>query len=167
MNMNTILFIIKKRNFSKFILYFLILNQSTIGQNLKKIKIKKEDRLYFFQVGPKSDTISTNKNDLFYLRITGNLGCTSRIEVENGRLMKTKNDTTFQLKYIPNLQYEHYFQDSTFNASKPNNASANTNCHKFITHINGANENKGNIIKVTIYNIQSKDVLLNNTYYYR
>jgi hypothetical protein len=133
----------------------------------EKIKIKKEDNFYFFQIGQRSDSISLNKNDLFYLKMTGKLGCNTRIEIENGRLMRTKNDTVFQLKNIPNLQYEHYFQDSTFVANKNKPGEINDNCRKFITHINGANEAKGSTVKVIFYNVNSKDVLLSNTFYFK
>ncbi len=133
----------------------------------EKIKIKKEDSFFFFQTGQKSDTISLNKNDLFYLKMTGKTGCNTRIEIENGRLMRTKNDTVFQLKNVPHLQYEHYFQDSTFVANKSKPGVVNDNCHKFITHINGANEAKGNVIKIIFYNVNTKDALLSNTFYYK
>jgi len=133
----------------------------------EKIRIKKEDSFYFFQLGQKSDTISPNKNDLFYLKMTGKLGCNTRIEIENGRLLKTKNDTVYQLKNIPNLQYEHYFQDSTFVANKNKPGATNDNCRKFITHINGANEAKGNTVKIVFYNVNSKNVVLSNTFYYK
>lgn len=149
-----------------FILLF-SLNSSIFSQIPDKIKVKKEDSFFFFQIGQKTDTISAGKNDLFYLKITGKLGCNTRIEIENGRLLKTKNDTIYQLKNIPNLQYEHYFQDSTFVANKNRPGEINDNCRKFITHINGANEAKGNTVKIIFYNINSKDVLLSNTFYYK
>lgn len=135
-----------------------------LAQTPDKIKIKKEDALYFFQVGQKTDTIVQNKNDLFYLKITGTLRCNARIEVVNGRLTKT-NDTLFQLKKIPNLQYEHYFQDSTFVANKVN--GTNENCFKFITHINGANEGNGNAVSIQIYNINTRETLISNKFYYK
>lgn len=136
------------------------------AQTPEKIKIKKEDGLYFFQVGQKSDTISAGKNDLFYLRLIGVTGCTTRIEIENGRLFKTANDTVFQLKNVPNLQYEHYFQDTTWVANKP--FKGNNKCHKFISHINGANETSAShTIKIIFYNLYSKEAILSNTFYYK
>lgn len=151
----------------RLILSLILIPTFIFSQVPEKIKIKKEDSFYFFQIGQKSDTITQGKNDLFYLKMTGGIGCTSRIEIENGRLMKTKNDTIFLLKNVPHLQYEHYFQDTTFIANKPKTGETNNNCRKFITHINGANENKGNVVKIVIYKINTKEVLLTNTFYYK
>ena len=137
------------------------------SQSPETIKVKKEAALYFFQTGQKSDTISLNKNDLFYLKITGKLGCETRIEVVNGKLLRTKNDSIFQLKKNSNLQYEHYFQDSTFVANKPKGKTMNENCYKFISHINGANESDGRIINIQIYNINTRETLLSNKFYYK
>jgi hypothetical protein len=154
--------------FHKYILYFIVFNCPVfIFAQTDKIKIKKEDNFYFFQLGQKSDTIISGKNDLFYLKMTGKTGCNTHIEIENGRFMKTKNDTIFQLKNIPNLQYLHYFQDSTFVAHKSKPGEVNDNCHKFITHINGANEARATIVKVVFFNVNSKDVLLSNTFFFK
>ena len=118
-------------------------------------------------MGQKSDTISAGKNDLFYLKMTGKTGCNTRIEIENGRLFKTKNDTVYQLKNAPHLQYEHHFQDSTFVAHSNKPGQVNDNCHKFITHINGANEKDGKAIRIQFYNVNTKESLLLNTFYYK
>jgi len=150
----------------RYVLLFVFLSALLHGQTPDKIKIKKEDGLYFFQIGEKSDTISMNKNDLFYLKFTGTTGCTTRIEIENGRLFKTKNDTVFQLKNVPHLQYEHYYQDTTWVANK-GAKTTNNNCHKFITHINGANEKDGKIIRIQMYNVGTKENVLINTFHYK
>lgn len=157
-------FISKLRGFYKCILFSIAFNFSLSAQTPDKIKIQKEDAVYFFQVGQKSDSISADKNDLFYLKFSGSLKCNARIEVVNGRLFKTKNDTIFQLKRATNLQYEHYYMDSVFVANKP---AQNRKCNKFITHINGAKEGDGKTITIQIYNLNSKESLLNNTFYYR
>ncbi len=152
----------------RIILILFLIPVFCFSQTPDKIKIKKEDSFFFFQIGQKSDTLSLNKSDLFYLKFTGKIGCNTRIDIENGRLMKTKNDTIFQLKNIPNLQYQHYFQDSTFVAHTNKPGQVNDNCHKFITHINGANEGStSHTIKIVMYNVNTKDVILSNTFYYK
>lgn len=148
-------------------LLFLFTSTFLAAQTPDKIKIKKEAALYFFQTGQKSDTILLNKNDLFCLKMTGEFRCQLRIEIVNAKLLKTSNDSIFQLKKMPNLQYEHYFKDSTFVANKPKGKDMNTNCYKFVTHINGANEGDGNIITIQIYNIYSRETHLSNKFYYR
>ena len=147
---------------------FLLFVQSLLfSQTPETIKVKKEAALYFFQTGQKSDTISLNKNDLFYLKITCELRCQLRIEIVNAKLLRTQNDSIFQLKKMPNLQYEHYYKDSTFVANKPKSKATNENCYKLITHINGANEGDGNTITIQIYNIYSRETLLSNKFYYK
>jgi hypothetical protein len=146
---------------------FLFISFFTKAQSPDKIKVKKEDEFYFFQTANKNDTISSNKNDLFYLKITGETRCQTRIEVVNGRLYKTANDSIFQLKRNPNLQYEHYFSDSVFIAKHPKGQSKPENCFKFVTHINGAQEGDGNTITIHFYNINTRQTLLTNKFYYK
>jgi hypothetical protein len=131
-----------------------------------KITIKKEDTFYFFQAGKKTDTISAGKNDQFFLKLSGKTSCTTRIEVVNGRLYKTNNDSVFQLKKAPNLQYEHYFMDSVF-VAKPGDKKNQRDCHKFVTHINGANEGNGSEVTIQFYNINTRETILVNKFYYR
>jgi hypothetical protein len=151
----------------RIILLFLIISLYSGAQTPDKIKVKKEDEFYFFQKGSKSDSISQGKNDLFYLKITGETRCQTRIEVVNGRLYKTANDTIFLLKRNPNLQYEHYFSDSIFVAKHPKGQTKPENCFKFVTHINGAQEGDGNTITIHFYNIETRKTLLTNKFYYK
>lgn len=155
------------KGYYKCIIILIVFNFSLLAQTPDKIKIQKEDAVYFFQIGQKSDTVSANQNDLFYLKFTSSLKCNARIEVVNGRLFKTNNDTIFQLKKATNLQYEHYFMDSVFVANKPDPKGKNRDCRKFISHINGAQEGSGKIITIQIYNLNSKETLLNNSFYYK
>jgi hypothetical protein len=152
----------------RIIIPFLFICSVIRAQIPDKIKVEKEDDFYFFQAGNKRDTISANKGDLFYLKISGQTRCETRIEVVNGRLYKTSNDTIFQLKKNPNLQYEHYFSDSVFvekaDLKAPN---ARRRCNKFVTHINGALEGDGNTITIQFYNINTRKTLLTNKFYYR
>jgi hypothetical protein len=151
----------------RYIVVLLFISLFVKSQTPDKIKIQKEDAIYFFQVGQKSDTVSANQNDLFYLKFTGSLKCNARIEVVNGRLFKTNNDTIFQLKKATNLQYEHYFMDSVFVGNKPDPKMKNRDCRKFISHINGAQEGNGKTITIQIYNLNNRETLLNNTFYYK
>ena len=151
----------------RLILFFILISSLFQAQTPDKIKIQKEDAVYFFQVGTKSDTISANKNDLFYLKFNGALRCNARIEVINGRLYRTANDSIFQIKRSTNIQYEHYFMDSVFVANKANPKDKIKNCRKFVSHINGAIDGDGHTITIQIYNPNSRETLLNNTFYYR
>ena len=151
----------------RIIILFTFIALLSKAQTPDKIKVKKEDEFYFFQAGNKTDTISSNRNDLFYLKITGATRCETRIEIVNGRLYKTTNDTIFRLKRNPNLRYEHYFSDSIFVAKHPKGQAKPENCHKFVTHINGAQEGDGNTITIHFYNINTRKTLLTNKFYYK
>jgi hypothetical protein len=151
----------------RIIILLLFIGSVTRAQVPDKIKVRKEDEFYFFQTGNKTDTISAGKNDLFYLKITGNTRCETRIEVVNGRLYRTSNDTIFQLKRNPNLQYEHYYSDSVFVGRDLKEPKPQRNCNKFVTHINGALEGDGNVISIQFYNLNTRKTLLTNKFYYK
>ncbi len=142
---------------------------------IDKIKIKKEDySLYFFQKGIKSDTITSQKNNLFVLKIGVSRRCNALIEVENGRLIPTNNDSIYQLSYMPHLNYRHFFKDSlsSSEAYKTKNSSSKkpniSPCSNFKTEINGSNNtDQSKQINITIKNKSNDSLYLSNKFYYR
>jgi len=160
----------------RFILLLFILPLTIVAQNnLDKIKIKKEDySLYFFQKGIKSDTITSQKNNLFVLKIGVSRRCNALIEVENGRLIPTNNDSIYQLSYMPHLNYRHFFKDSISSAEayKTKNSSSKkpniSPCSIFKTEINGSNNTgQSKQINITIKNKSNDSLYLSNKFYYR
>jgi len=158
-----------KNGFCKYTLYILLFvcHFSFFSQVPDKIQIKKDIDFSFYQAGKKTDTISVGTGDKFYLKLSADLRCITRIEVVNGRLYKTSNDTIFQLKKVPNLQYEHYFSDSVFVSTKPKGQNKPENCYKFVTHINGAQEGNGSTITIQFYTITNRETILVKKYYFK
>jgi hypothetical protein len=148
---------------------------SSVFSQPDKIKIKKDDNsLYFFQVGTSSDTISSGKNDIFYFKLSKDKRCATRVEVENGQLLKL-NDTTLKLIYIPHLNYLHNFADSIFINEEKNSKGLSRyeqmtieKCSIYKSMINGTNSSP-NSRAITIRFIENFDnkAVLSNAFYYR
>jgi hypothetical protein len=169
--MKIIFFIYKMvKGFGKYSFYILLLGYSVsfFSQTPDKIKIKKEDEFFFFQAGKKTDTISPGKGDLFYLKLTGQKRCDYHIEVENGQLLKTGNDSLFRLVKIQNFKYLHYFVDSVMVSKDRFAKQVTEKCFKYKTFVNGAhNADPKNRIYIRIFNVTTGDTLLTNKFYYR
>ena len=99
---------------NKYILYFLIVSalSSTLhAQSFDIIKVKKENKLiYFFQKGLKSDTLYKAKNNLFYLLVPDTLKKTILLNIENGQIVKTTNDSIVKVNYVGGLSYDYLFE---------------------------------------------------------
>jgi len=140
----------------------------------EKIKIKKQDSaFFFFQVGKQADTISEGKGDLFYLKLSEENRCHVRISIQNGQLKRMDSDTLFKLIRITNINYTHFFADSTgTKETKKNNLVKKEKvvkrCFKFVTGPDGAG-NFGNPFLITIrfYDRKTNKLLLTNNFYYR
>ena len=117
---------------------FFVLN--SIGQNPISIKVKKQnDIVFFYQKGAKSDTITKQKNNLFYFILNDSLKKSISISIDNGRFISTKNDSIIEFKFMPNLKYEAKFIEE--------NTSALVKKIKFMSLINGSTSiNKNEIV---------------------
>lgn len=146
-----------------FILTFIF---STAQTPSDKIKIRKSDtQFYFFQSGKKTDTISSKSGNLFYLQIPKDKRCTYKIEIQNGQLLKTKNDTIYKLVRLNNLNYIHYYTD-TLTTIKNTNTMAK--CSKYTFAIDGANNlNTPNVVRVRFVNSFNDSTILINKFYYK
>lgn len=100
----------KRNRFLYRILAFLLFSTELQSQAFEKIKFQKDPSLiYFFQKGIKKDTLSKKSENLFYLLVADSLKKSVVVEVENGQLMLTANDSLFQLNYVPGLRYESFY----------------------------------------------------------
>lgn len=80
------------------------------------LKVKKEDnRLLFFQVGTKNDTIIKNKTDLFFIKLPDSLKQNIQLFLKNGQFIKTDNDSVYRLVPILGMKYSHSKHDTIFN----------------------------------------------------
>ncbi len=130
-----------------------------------KIKIKRSDtQFYFFQLGKRSDTISTN-NNLFYLNIPRSKRCSYKIEIQNGQLLKTKSDTVFKLMRVNNINYVHYYEDSL---TTVHNSNTLARCSKYKVAIDGANNlNTPHTVQVKFIDSATDNLILVNKFYYK
>lgn len=155
----------------RYAILFLFLSHLMYSQK-EKIRIKK-DGLVFFQKGKACDTISFNKNDLFYIRLSESFRCNVRIDVQNGQLQKTNSDTIVRLVSVKNINYFHTFTDSTFITEiKKSHFTKQEKkikpCYNLTTFVNGANSsNERSVIIITFYKNGSDSILLKNKFIYR
>ncbi len=148
-------------------LSFFIISLSLSAQERNdKIKIRRSDsEFYFFQLGKKTDTISKNKNDLFFLQIPRSKRCDYKIEIQNGQLLKTKSDTVFKLVRLNNIDYIHYYEDSV---TTNKNSNIYSRCSKYKVAINGANNlNTPHNIQIKFINTSNDSIILINKFYFK
>ncbi|MCD6019599.1 MAG: hypothetical protein K0S53_2720 [Bacteroidetes bacterium] len=88
------------------------------------VKIKREDnRLLFFQIGSKTDTIIRNKSDLFLLKLPDSLKNSIQIFLKNGQFIATNKDSVYRLRPLPGMKYSHSKPDSVFQTLLEGNCS--------------------------------------------
>jgi hypothetical protein len=141
--------------------------------DILKIKKQNEAAFLFFQIGQPNDTISDNENDLFYLKVAGKKRCTTRIEIENGKLEKFMSDTIYKLVFYNNLDYLHFYEDTIPPDDKhkkhviSSGKKSFEKCLLFKTAIDGANLNKSKIITVKFLNSENGSVYVTNKFFYK
>ena len=80
------------------------------AQNPKLIKVKKDQStFFFFQKGSKSNLITPNKSDVFYLVLSDSLKQVLEIETENAQITAAENDSLVLIKYLPGINYLHKY----------------------------------------------------------
>jgi hypothetical protein len=150
----------------KFIFYFLIfcLSGTIRSQTPQKIKFQKNSsQIYFFQKG-KVDSVISPHNDLFYLVVPDSLKRSIAIYIENGKMIRSKNDSIIQLNYMSGLKYESFYiikesKDCTHNKLK--------NEFEFVSLINGSSSYVKNKMLIQIVNKNEEKVVLENIYLYK
>ena len=137
---------------------FFVLNG--ICQNPIFIKVKKQnDIVFFYQKGIKNDTITNQKNNLFYFILNDSLKKSISISIDNGRFISTKNDSIIEFKFMPNLKYEAKFIEE--------NTTALIKKLKFTSLINGSTSFNKNEIKIKIISTKQNKPLIENVFYYK
>ena len=132
------------------------------SQTVDKLKFKKENSLiYFFQKGSKSDSISKSVHNLFYLVVPDSLKHQISIQVENGQLQKTANDSIVRLSYLKGIKYESVYTRKETNGfdSKPAKG------YEFKTMINGLAEMPADSILVQFYFKKGNGLILANKFF--
>ncbi len=113
----------------------------------QNIKVKKEDnRFLFFQIGVPNDTIIKHKTDLFLIKFPDSLKTYIRVDIENGKFIKSKNANTYQLSYILGMKYSHVIHDTIIE-----------------TLVEGVTQNPKSIT-ISIKNIKTSKELMSNKF---
>jgi hypothetical protein len=150
----------------KYLIYFSILFvfTNTTAQHPEKIKFQKNSSLiYFFSKDANKDSIVKNSNDLFYLVVPDSLKKHIVVYVENGKLVKTTNDSLVKLNYMQGLKYESQFViNEVAEASKKIKKE-----FELISLINGASSYEKNKILIQIINKKEEKVVIENVFFYR
>lgn len=150
----------------KYLFYFsfLFVFTNASAQNPEKIKFQKNSALiYFFPKGQNKDSIVKNSNDLFYLVVPDSLKKHIVVYVENGKLIKTTNDSLVKLNYMQGLKYESQFVISEV-AEAPKKIKKE---FELISLINGASSYEKNKILIQIINKKEEKVVIENVFFYR
>lgn len=141
------------------------------SQSIAKIKFGKESGdFFFFQKGFKSDTIIKNVSDQFYFLVPDSLKAHISITVENGRLLKTSNDSLLVFDYLSALKYETFYvpiesqQNSVISDKKRSAVPKNL---ELKTLINGACERENNTVLIRITNKKEEKLMIENFFYYK
>ncbi|MCE3226889.1 MAG: hypothetical protein K0S32_1440 [Bacteroidetes bacterium] len=137
------------------------------AQPLKKIKVKKNQTkvVYFYQKGLKSDTIVKSKNDLFYLLLSDTLKDHIIIQIENGQLQKTANDSLFRLVYIRGINYESSYTKTLIVLDEMEAHPKKR--YDFKTAVNGTSSAPANEIHIQFKVKNMVKPLLENVFYYK
>lgn len=127
------------------------------AQEPNLIRVKKDQHsFYFFQKGPKSDTL--DNHSLFYLIVPDTLKKNISVQVDNGRLLATENDSLLQFNYLYSMQYESVY-------SKVSNEKKAR--FELKTLVNGTSGMEQNVIRIRIVDRRENEILLENRYYVR
>ena len=119
--------------------------------------------IYFFPKGANTDSVVKNSNDLFYLVVPDSLKKHIVVYVENGKLVKTTNDSLVKLNYTQGLKYESQFVISEV-AEAPKKLKKE---FELISLINGASSYEKNKILIQIINKKEEKVVIENIFFYR
>lgn len=136
------------------------------AQAPEKIKFQKNASLiYFFQKGSKSDSVIKNRNDFFYLVVPDSLKKHIVVYVENGKLIKTTNDSLVKLNYMQGLKYESLFVINE--VSEKEDSKKLKKQFDLISLINGTSSYERNKILIQIINKKEEKVVIENVFFYR
>lgn len=151
----------KKNSFLYAFLFSFLITLTVGSQTVERIRFKKDPTLiYFFQKGRKSDTLYRNAENLFYLILPDTLKKNLSLQVENGQMFLTGNDSLIGLKYLPGFKYESFYSTDPLDHEKKGK-------YKFETAVDGISILPHNKISVSLINKRTEGLLLENVFYYK
>jgi hypothetical protein len=150
-----------------FLVIFFSFNVSIIfSQKIEKIKFQKNtSTIYFYQKGVFYDTISENFGNSFYLLVPDSIKKDITIFTENGRLVKTSNDSIVKLYHMSGLNYESQYiiKESSSQAGFKKIQKQ----FQLISLINGTSNVQKNKIIIKITSKKESGLILENTFFYK
>ena len=145
-------------------LQFLFLSFFGISQTVEKIKFKKDRTLiYFFQKNEKTDTLTAFSEHFFYLVVPDGLKKDLSIQVENGQLMPTLNDSIVKFIYVPGFQYESFYVSQEINGGEKKKKVK----QEFTTMVNGTPTLKAPKISISLINKATGGLILEDVFFYK
>jgi hypothetical protein len=150
-----------------FLVIFFSFNVSIIfSQKIEKIKFQKNtSTIYFYQKGVFYDTISENFGNSFYLLVPDSIKKDITIFTENGRLVKTSNDSIVKLYHMSGLNYESQYiiKESSSQAGFKKIQKQ----FQLISLINGTSNVQKNKIIIKFTSKKESGLILENTFFYK
>ncbi|MBL7919754.1 MAG: hypothetical protein JNJ40_05535 [Bacteroidia bacterium] len=150
----------------KFISYVFIffLSGTLNSQTPQKIKFQKNSLLIYFFPKEKADSVISSSKNLFYLVIPDSLKRSIAVYIENGKMIRSSNDSIVQVSYMPGLKYESLYvikesKDPVDNKLKKE--------FEFISLINGSSSYTKNKLLIQIVNKKEEKVVIENVYVYK
>lgn len=148
----------------------IVMHVSAQKKDVLKVKKQQYDFL-FYQADKKSDTIYPQKYNTFVLALPDSILFDTEIRVTNGRLSYNPRNSSFQLQFIPTMNYRHFVTDSVqLKGYEPAEAEVYKKSPKvfvnklYVTQVNGSNSNTTRQIHVEFYNTKTGKVFLKNTF---
>lgn len=137
------------------------------AQPTDTIRVRKAPGLiFFFQKSAAGDTVTKQKTDLFYLLVPGGLKADLSIQVENGRLQPTANDSLVRLEFMPGLNYEGLYVLAEEEAGITPKSKKQVRVLNSL--INGTTASaQERRIKIRVINKREGKLVLENVFYYR
>lgn len=137
-----------------------------LSQEIQTIKFSKS-QFYFFQKGAKDDTLIDGKNNLFYLIIPDSLKPNLIVNIENGKLVATKNDSLVALDFLQGLKYESRYtlRNEDIPIEKKRMSGSKNKHYDFVSLINGVAATPSKKILIRLVNKIDNTILLENVFY--
>jgi hypothetical protein len=162
------------KKISVIISLFFLCNLFVTAQKPEVLKVKKEQKDFiFYQAGAPSDSVYPDKNNTFVLALPDSIVFSTEIKISNGRLMYSRKSNSFNLQFLPTMNYRHFLTDSI--QMKSNSLEEIAEFKKsprvfgnklYVTQINGSNNNTTRQIVVEFYNTKTNKLILKNTFLY-
>jgi|GEM_PF-816219 len=153
---------LKQAHLAYFFLTLFFFSTKCFSQTAEKIKFKKDGSLiYFFQKGEKTDTLSRLSDHFFYLVVPDTLKKDISIEVENGQLLRTSNDSIVKLNYLPGFKYESFYEPEENVTGKKKKIR-----YEYKTGVDGTSVYPHGKISISLINKRTGGLILENNFVY-